>query len=215
MSAMLQFEGMLMDHQVHQANRNAQEWEVYARGLEEKLEASYEAIAANLGVRYALAEQLRRVDPENPLLVDDPLRNRLIEAAERAYHLAGRHFDAARQVGLSFAIPGRPTGADEAERIAARSAMTKALRSIEPEHPVLVALERADFTVLVEAALKDAAPDHYLVNKNGAANVSVLHALGREAFKDSERKRLQGEVVSPLSDAADLGREWVDRHDNG
>jgi len=215
MSAMVQFEGMLMDHQVHLANRNAQEWADVAADLGKKLEESDEAIAANLGVRYALAEQLRRIDPTNPLLVDEMLRNRLIEASERAYYLAGKNFDAGRQAGLSFAIPGRPTGADEAARIAERAAMIQALKSIKPDHPVLVAIERADFTILIEAALRDADPDHYLVNRHGKANVSTLHALGREAFKESERKRMQGQVVSPLSDAADLGREWVDRHDNG
>lgn len=110
MSAMLQFEGMLMDHQVHLANRNAQEWEAYARDLERQLEESEGANASNLGVRYALAEQLRRVDPENPLLVDEQLRNRLIEAAEQAFFLEDKNFDAARQVGLTFDIPGRPTG---------------------------------------------------------------------------------------------------------
>ncbi|EWS65854.1 hypothetical protein Y695_00874 [Hydrogenophaga sp. T4] len=99
-----------MDHQVHLANRNAQEWEAYARDLERQLEESEGANASNLGVRYALAEQLRRVDPENPLLVDEQLRNRLIEAAEQAFFLEDKNFDTARQVGLTFDIPGRPTG---------------------------------------------------------------------------------------------------------
>ena len=204
-----------MDHQVHLANRNAREWEAYAQELQRQLEDGYGSIAANLGIRYALIEQLRRVDPKNPLLVDEMLKNRLIEAAEQAFFLGDKNFDAARHVGLTFAIPGRPTGADEAARIAERAAMIQALKSIKPDHPVLVAIERADFTILIEAALRDADPDHYLVNRHGKANVSTLHALGREAFKESERKRMQGQVVSPLSDAADLGREWVDRHDNG
>ncbi|WP_305722584.1 hypothetical protein [Hydrogenophaga sp.] len=107
---MLQFEGMLMDHQVHLATRNAQEWETYARDLERQLEDIWGANASNLGVRYALAEQLRRIDPANPLLVNEQLRNCLSDAAERAFFLEGKNFDAARQVGLTFEIPGRPTG---------------------------------------------------------------------------------------------------------
>ncbi|MDP2440204.1 MAG: hypothetical protein U1D36_07780 [Hydrogenophaga sp.] len=152
MSALLQFEGMLMDHQVYLANRNAQEWEAYARELEQRLEESDEAIAANLGVRYALADQLRRVDPTNPLLIDEALRNRLMEAAERDYHLAGKHFDAARQTGLTFDIPGRPTSSADSARL---SRLIEKLREKEPGHPLLTALDRADFTFLIEVALRE------------------------------------------------------------
>lgn len=152
MPAMLQFEGMLMDHQVYLANRNAQEWEAYARELERQLEEIYGANASNLGVRYALAEQLRRVDPLNPLLVDEPLRNNLMEAAERAFFLEDKNFDAARQVGRSFDIPGRPTSSADSAR---QSRMIEMLREKAPGHPFLAALERADFTFLIEVALRD------------------------------------------------------------
>lgn len=149
---MLQFEGMLMDHQVHLANRHAQEWAAYARELERELEEVNGANASNLGVRYALAEQLRRVDPLNPLLVDEPLRNCLMEAAERAFFLEGKHFDAARQVGRSFDIPGRPTSSVDSVH---RSRMIEKLREKAPGHPLLVALERADFTFLIKVALME------------------------------------------------------------
>ena len=152
MSAMLQFEGMLMDHQVHLANRNAQEWADLATELGRRLEESDEAIAVNLGVRYALADQLRRVDPTNPLLIDEPLRNRLIEAAEQAYHLAGKNFDAARQAGLTFDIPGRPTSSADSARL---SRLIEKLREKERGLPLLTALDRADFTFLIEVALRD------------------------------------------------------------
>lgn len=115
------------------------------------------ANAANLGVRYALANQLAIVDPENPLLNDVSLVERLKAAAESAFKIAGQHFDAARDVGRSFKIPGRERASpkqlvqppkllkDDPEQlkdayagvIALRDAMAAQLLRLDPDNPLL------------------------------------------------------------------------------
>ncbi|WP_371436197.1 hypothetical protein [Polaromonas sp.] len=116
------------------------------------------ANAANLGVRYALANQLAIVDPENPLLNDVSLVERLKAAAESAFKIAGQHFDAARDVGRSFKIPGRERASspkqlvqppkllkDDPEQlkdayagvIALRDAIAAQLMRLDPDNPLL------------------------------------------------------------------------------
>lgn len=115
------------------------------------------ANAGNLGVRYALAEQLSHADPDNPLLKDVSLVERIKAAAESAFKIAGNHFDAAREVGRTFKIPGRekpilqktaelnPKDAMELERVkeahasslALRSALAEQLRKLDPDNPIL------------------------------------------------------------------------------
>ena len=73
-----------------------------------------EANAANLGVRFALANQLELSDSENPLLKDQSLIKRIQNAAESAYKKVD--FNAAREAGRSFPVPGR----DKATILAAR-----------------------------------------------------------------------------------------------
>jgi len=73
--------------------------------------------AANLALRCAIEVQLLRSDPDNPVLVDQDLRERVRRAGEMAVTLLGEQasdpnapdpFDMAREAGLTFAIPGRP-----------------------------------------------------------------------------------------------------------
>lgn len=58
------------------------------------------------GIRSALATQLATFDPAHPLLKDDSLIERIKKAAVAAFRISKLDFDAAREVGKTFAIPG-------------------------------------------------------------------------------------------------------------
>lgn len=116
-----------------------------------------EANAANLGVRSALAAQLELADPENPLVKDQSLIKRIQNAAESAYKKVG--FNAAREAGRSFPVPGRNKEAilavkkvpinqvKESEAtayadayaatIAVRNAFATQLAKLDPSNPLL------------------------------------------------------------------------------
>ncbi|BAO81326.1 hypothetical protein SRAA_1472 [Serpentinimonas raichei] len=91
-------------------------------GLEQEVQRKSRSIdtfqawhAANLTLRCALEMQLLRADPENPLLHDQELRNRVRRAGETSINMSipGQGmdpFDVAREAGLSFSVPGRPSG---------------------------------------------------------------------------------------------------------
>ena len=117
-----------------------------------------EANAGNLGVRCALEEQLRMVDPKNPLLVDESLVHRIKAAAVTGMIAAGNHFDGAREVGRTFRIPDRENGppppvatlappkpgndvaklkTDYAGLVALRDALVRQLRINDPTNPLL------------------------------------------------------------------------------
>lgn len=64
------------------------------------------------GVREALMAQLRRFDPQNPLLHDLDLRKRIGTAAAQAFFNnpdpdGVLNYERAREVGRTFKIPGR------------------------------------------------------------------------------------------------------------
>lgn len=114
------------------------------------LQAMMDTNASNLAMRYSLALQLCMLDPDNPLLKDASLKERIFKAAETAFKISGNNFDAAREVGRTFKIPGRekpivPKEALELERLqvthassmALRSALASQLRKFDPDNPVL------------------------------------------------------------------------------
>jgi uncharacterized protein involved in outer membrane biogenesis len=112
-----------------------------------------EGNAANLAHRYALHEQLRDIDPSNPLLTNKLLVERLQDAGTAAYRIAGNNFDAAREVGRTFVIPVREKkilqppvlmkneAADlklaYAGGLAQRHALAAELRRLDPTNPLL------------------------------------------------------------------------------
>ena len=65
------------------------------------------AYAGVIAQRGAFAKQLAMYDPENPLLKDHFLIEKIKEAGATAYGISGQNFDAARQVGQSFSIDRR------------------------------------------------------------------------------------------------------------
>lgn len=107
----------------------------------------------NLGVRYALAEQLEKADPSNPLLSDAMLLEQLKAAVSAAFELAERDWDAAREAGRIFKIPARKTPSTPPPKvlkheheqiklayagvIALRCALSEQLKRFDPENPLL------------------------------------------------------------------------------
>ena len=59
-----------------------------------------------IALRNALSEQLKRFDPQNPLLKDLALQERIRNNAITAYKDGGDNFDAAREVGRTIQFPG-------------------------------------------------------------------------------------------------------------
>ena len=115
----------------------------------ELFEKISEANAANLAHRWALYEQLRTVDPMNPLLTDKLLVERLQAAGTAAFRAAGNNYDAASKLGRTFNIPGRENNQQSglmtnqnlklayAGGVAQRQAMAAELRRLDPTNPLL------------------------------------------------------------------------------
>lgn len=100
--------------------------------LKTQLEAVRKWHAANLALRSALEVQLLRADPDNPLLQDAPLRDRVRRAGEVAAAMAPQDddvdpYDAAREAGASFSVPGRPSGAQVLEELVLAEAYMRRL----------------------------------------------------------------------------------------
>lgn len=66
----------------------------------------HEGNSSNLSIRFALAAQLKLVDPDNPLLTDPNLIQQIARTAVAAVK-RDNDFDAAREVGSTYPIPGR------------------------------------------------------------------------------------------------------------
>lgn len=66
-----------------------------------------EAYAGTIALRNALAGQLGQLDPNNPLLQDLMLIERIRAAGTAAYKICGNDLTAAREVGNNFKVPGR------------------------------------------------------------------------------------------------------------
>lgn len=59
--------------------------------------------AGNLAEKQALREALRKLDPKNPLLVNEDLQARIKAAGQRAYGMTD-DWDAAREAGGTFRV---------------------------------------------------------------------------------------------------------------
>lgn len=97
-------DGFIYDRQVADLGKAASDSVQAYRAALDKMQL---ANASNLTIRYALAKELQKVDPGNPLLNDKMLRERLMEAGAKAFSISDLDFDAAREVGRTFKIPGR------------------------------------------------------------------------------------------------------------
>lgn len=168
--------------------------------------------AANIAMRYALAEQLRRVDPNNPLLIDSALRERILNHGERVLATTN-NWDSVREAAQNFAIPGRPTTADSSGQVALLAALLEEIRRVNPDSPVLNGV----YLRPLEEHLKTLDPDSPMLKPEDAAHESatVIFERGRAAFRDAEKhnalvqKNPNLNIASGLQLAAEKGREAV------
>lgn len=143
------------------------------------------ANAENLGLRYALAEQVKKLDPGNPLLLDQMLIERLRMATIAAFEVSNRSWDAAREAGRTFPIPGReapklqsPTLLKSdpeqiklayAGVIALRNALSEQLKRFDPQNPLLKDLA-------LQERIRNNAITAY---KDGGDNFDAAREVGR------------------------------------
>lgn len=76
------------------------------REIDERVLEGQEYAAGVVGVREATFVQLARFDPNNPILKDTSLIERIKKAAYAAFKIDGLNYGAAREVGRTFRIPG-------------------------------------------------------------------------------------------------------------
>ena len=104
-----QYEGFLNDiARLGDAMRHRNEMD----GYEERIDRLRSSLAKAYAVRSAVQEQLRRLDPTNPVLVDIDLRERIAAAGNYAFWNhpdpdGTLNFDRPKDVGETFKIPGR------------------------------------------------------------------------------------------------------------
>jgi len=76
----------------------------------DQLRGYYDALiasnAGNLALRYALTSQLAKFDPNNPLVRDADLRDRISRHAKDTINATNGDWDAVRELGATFKIPG-------------------------------------------------------------------------------------------------------------
>jgi hypothetical protein len=111
------------------------------RSVENRAREAEDWNAKNLAIRFALAEQLSKLDPDNPLLANVLLLERLKNSGQVAFDISGRDYDAAREAGRTFSIPERAntkhSTKEAAENIVFRAALAKELERLDPENPLL------------------------------------------------------------------------------
>lgn len=142
------------DQAIRQANAAARQHAENAEIYLKRAIVNMNGNACNLGIRFALANQLEKCDPDNPLLKDQKLVQQVMDAALAEFKRRGDHYDGAREAGRNFPVPPSPTkrmqppvllGNTQAEHfkegyagvIALRNAFSEQLRKLDPENPLL------------------------------------------------------------------------------
>lgn len=104
-------EQLFNDADIMRAERRADEAVESAHGWKRRADTAEAAClsiasshAANIALLNALQEQLRLLDPKNPVLVEPLIREKIRELGERAFAV-NENFDDARNVGLTFRVP--------------------------------------------------------------------------------------------------------------
>ena len=139
------------------------------------------ANAENLGVRFALATQLKLADPENPLVNNLSLLARVGSSARKEFKV-NSNFDAACDAGRSFPVPGR----DKATILAARKDPSNQVKESEATayadaYAATIAVRNAFATQL--AKLDPSNPllkDIMLIERIRAAGISAYRVCGND-----------------------------------
>lgn len=191
-----------------------------AEGFLKELDELRRWHAANLALRCALEVQLLRSDPENPLLQDQDLRERVRRAGEMAAAILGGDpsplmpdpFDMAREAGLTFSVPGRASGADVTGELALADVYVKRLiklnlpadRALE----VLARVQRGEGALTAaRELLREYEPDSNLLS---AETVQRVQSIAAEEFQKQQReRRAQRGGPSAAWHATILGQQQV------
>ena len=198
-----------------EANQKAQ-----LKRLQREVEALRYWHAANLALRCALEMQLLHADPDNPLLQDQDLRDRVRRAGEMAVTALGSTsdpnapdpFDMAREAGLTFPIPGRPSSATVLSELALAEVYMRRLLALnlgaERALEALQRLRRGEGpATAARELLRKVEPDSPLL---GPATVERAQAIAMEEFqRQQQQRRLQRGGPSAAWSAAMLGQRQV------
>jgi len=180
--------------------------------------------AANLALRCALEVQLLRADPDNPLIVDQELRDRVRRAGEMAVVMlegaqdlganAPDPFDMAREAGLTFSVPGRPSSVQVLEEIALTDVYIKRLQDIKAGDDTairaLLQIQRGTGPVSAARELLEAMePDSPLLKPVVVQRVRSIAAEEFQKQQQERRLRRAGNGASARWSAAMLGQQQV------
>lgn len=176
--------------------------------------------AANFALRCALEVQLLRSDPDNPLLQDQDLRERVRRAGEMAVTMLGAEpdphapdpFDMAREAGLTFSVPGRPNGVAVLSELALAEVYMRRLLALnlsaERAMEVLQRLQRGEGpATAARELLREMEPNSTLLQP---ATVQRVEAIAMEEFQrqQQQRRAARGGPTAAWS-AAMLGQRQV------
>ncbi len=155
--------------------------------------------AANLALRCALEVQLLHADPENPLLHDQDLRDRVRRAGEMAMMTLGGEpdpnapdpLDMAREAGLTFSIPGRPSGVQVLEELGLAELYSRRLMMLnmdgERAIELMQRLRRGEGTATaVRELLRQIEPDSPLLKPE---TVERVRSIAMEEFQRQQVAR--------------------------
>lgn len=153
--------------------------------------------------------QLLRTDPENPLLQDQALRERVRRAGETAVTMLGNSpdvdpFDMAREVGLTFAVPGRPSGVQVLSELALTEVYMRRLAFLHAEgEDAWKALHKIQMgrgaMTAARDLLKQMEPESALLQ---ATAVQQVQDLAMDEFQRQQQRRLQHKGHSATSSAS-------------
>lgn len=175
----------------------------------EKLKGQLEHVrkwhAANLALRSALEVQLLRADPDNPLLQDAMLRDRVRRSGEMALATAPDDgsvdpYDAAREAGVSFSVPGRPSGVEVLQELALTEAYMKRLLQLNlpQDHALrlLQTLQRGYGTMTAaRELLQQMEPGSELLSTQATQRA---RQIAMEEFQRLQQQRRQQAQAAPL-----------------
>ena len=100
------FNDMDMAVQRHNHQKAFDEYERRITSLREVAVDGQDIAAKIYGIREALIVQLERYDPNNPVIKDDALVERIKNAAVSAFRVGSPDFERAKEAGRTFRVPG-------------------------------------------------------------------------------------------------------------
>lgn len=173
--------------------------------------------ASNLALRCALEMQLLRADPDNPLLQDQDLRERVRRGGAMAVSMLGEDsvvdpFDMARETGLTFDVPGRPSGVQVLSELALTEVYMRRLAFLHADgEDAMKALQKIQLGHGTMSAardlLKQMDPGSDLLKPQ--TTLQVQEMAMDEFQRHQQERRLQSKGASTAWSAAVSGQQTV------